>query len=308
MPFGFKLFTVLLFFSIFVPKIALLFQINFGWVGLPVYFIFYYMFGTHFIFPSSLRKYHGAEHKVFSDRGVKSRARLYLIGKAAITNRYCSTNSVVIYFSFVILGTLSLLYWFPFSQAIEFASYLSVLLVPITNYLIKFRVLAIIRNYVIAVSYFLQKTITTTEPERKHLLTAIQSYRCLAEVEFPEHLSVKKSVKEEKRMAIVDVTIIPIGNKGSSVSDYVAEIHLVLEKYQDKINYRLTPMSTIIEGELPILFEILQAIHEVPFQAGVKRVATNIRIDDRRDKMLKMENKITSVEEKIKSKKEEQYE
>ncbi|WP_373558569.1 MTH1187 family thiamine-binding protein [Bacillus sp. FJAT-45350] len=100
-------------------------------------------------------------------------------------------------------------------------------------------------------------------------------------------------------MAIVDITIIPIGTNTPSVSDYVADIHKVLESYQDKITYRLTPMSTIIEGELPVLFEVIQAIHEAPFKAGVQRVATNIRIDDRRDKELKMDEKVATVEKKL---------
>jgi uncharacterized protein (TIGR00106 family) len=103
-------------------------------------------------------------------------------------------------------------------------------------------------------------------------------------------------------MAIIDVTIIPIGTQTPSVSEYVAEIHQILEKYKEKgkIKYQLTPMNTIIEGELPDLFEVLQAIHEAPFAKGVKRVATNIRIDDRRDKKASMEDKVESVVRKLK--------
>ncbi|WP_260681984.1 MTH1187 family thiamine-binding protein [Alkalicoccobacillus porphyridii] len=100
-------------------------------------------------------------------------------------------------------------------------------------------------------------------------------------------------------MAIVDVTIIPIGTEGPSVSSYVASIQEVLQSYEGKISYQLTPMSTLIEGELPILFEVIQAIHEVPFKQGIKRVATNIRIDDRRDKNQTMESKLASVQDKL---------
>lgn len=98
-------------------------------------------------------------------------------------------------------------------------------------------------------------------------------------------------------MAIVDVTVIPIGTDGPSVSDYVAEIQDILEGYkkEGRINYQLTPMSTIIEGDLPELFTVIQSIHEAPFQKGLKRVATNIRIDDRRDKMVQMQDKLDAV-------------
>jgi uncharacterized protein (TIGR00106 family) len=100
-------------------------------------------------------------------------------------------------------------------------------------------------------------------------------------------------------MAIVDVTVIPIGTDTPSVSAYVADIQRVLETYKDKVKYQLTPMNTLIEGDLPILFEVIQAIHEVPFNAGINRVATNIRIDDRRDKKSTMEGKLKSVEEQL---------
>ncbi|CAM3996202.1 MTH1187 family thiamine-binding protein [Mesobacillus thioparans] len=100
-------------------------------------------------------------------------------------------------------------------------------------------------------------------------------------------------------MAIVDVTVIPIGTQTPSVSTYVADIQRILKNYEEqgKIRYQLTPMNTLIEGELPVLFEVVQAIHEAPFNKGIQRVATNIRIDDRRDVKRKMEDKVNRVNE-----------
>ncbi|MFZ3588138.1 MTH1187 family thiamine-binding protein [Bacillus sp. DJP31] len=102
-------------------------------------------------------------------------------------------------------------------------------------------------------------------------------------------------------MAIVDVTVIPIGTETPSVSTYVAEIQSILTKFKEDglISFQLTPMSTLIEGELPVLFKVIQAIHEAPFQQGIQRVATNIRIDDRRDKKVTMNDKLESVKRKI---------
>jgi len=98
-------------------------------------------------------------------------------------------------------------------------------------------------------------------------------------------------------MAIVDITVIPVGTQSPSVSVYVAEIQKLLAHYekQGKIRYQLTPMNTIIEGELPILFEVIQEMHEAPFAKGILRVCTNIRIDDRRDVSRKMEDKVEKV-------------
>lgn len=98
-------------------------------------------------------------------------------------------------------------------------------------------------------------------------------------------------------MAIVDVAVIPLGTESPSVSKYVAGVHKVLKKYEEegKIRYQLTPMNTVIEGELPVLFEVIQAMHEAPFSEGIKRVATTIRIDDRRDVKRSMEYKVERV-------------
>ncbi|WP_214540079.1 MTH1187 family thiamine-binding protein [Staphylococcus pseudintermedius] len=103
-------------------------------------------------------------------------------------------------------------------------------------------------------------------------------------------------------MAIVDVVVIPVGTEGPSVSQYIAEIQTKLEKFKQegKIDYQLTPMNTLIEGELADLFEVIQAIHELPFNKGLDRVCTNIRIDDRRDKQRKMNDKLDSVKKHLK--------
>jgi uncharacterized protein (TIGR00106 family) len=103
-------------------------------------------------------------------------------------------------------------------------------------------------------------------------------------------------------MAIVDVTVIPVGTQTASVSAYVADIHRVLQKYEEqgKIRVQLTPMNTIIEGDLPLLFEVILAMHEVPFTNGLDRVCTSIRIDDRRDVKRKMEDKVARVQERLK--------
>ncbi|EJD8488346.1 MTH1187 family thiamine-binding protein [Staphylococcus pseudintermedius] len=103
-------------------------------------------------------------------------------------------------------------------------------------------------------------------------------------------------------MAIVDVVVIPVGTEGPSVSQYIAEIQTKLEEFKQegKIDYQLTPMNTLIEGELADLFEVIQAIHELPFNKGLDRVCTNIRIDDRRDKQRKMNDKLGSVKKHLK--------
>ncbi|MDN4525373.1 MTH1187 family thiamine-binding protein [Fictibacillus fluitans] len=101
-------------------------------------------------------------------------------------------------------------------------------------------------------------------------------------------------------MAIIDITVIPIGTETPSVSKYVAGIQRILESYGDRINYELTPMNTIVEGELDVLLQVIKDMHEAPFAQGIQRVATNIRIDDRRDKPSTMQSKLESVRAQMK--------
>ncbi|MFZ8102491.1 thiamine-binding protein, partial [Staphylococcus arlettae] len=58
-------------------------------------------------------------------------------------------------------------------------------------------------------------------------------------------------------------------------------------------------MNTLIEGDLKDLLEVVQVIHELPFNKGLDRVCTNIRIDDRRDKSRKMDEKLDSVQQHL---------
>jgi len=97
-------------------------------------------------------------------------------------------------------------------------------------------------------------------------------------------------------MPMAEVTIVPVG-VGVSVSDYVAEALRVIER--SGLEYRLTPTSTIIEGDIDDLFRVLREVHESPFRKGAPRVVTVIKIDDRRDKPVTMEYKVRVVREKI---------
>ena len=99
-------------------------------------------------------------------------------------------------------------------------------------------------------------------------------------------------------MAIIEVSIIPLGTKTPSISKHIANALKVLKK--EDVKYELTSMGTIIEGDLEEILELARRMHEAVFESEeVLRVATTIKIDDRRDKPLSMEGKIKSVKEKL---------
>jgi uncharacterized protein (TIGR00106 family) len=101
-------------------------------------------------------------------------------------------------------------------------------------------------------------------------------------------------------MAVVGVSVVPLGTGEPSVSRYVAGCEDVLNKYAD-LKHKLTPMSTVIEGDLDRILQAIREMHEVPFKMGAKRVSTRITIDDRRDKELTMDGKIEAVEKRLKT-------
>ena len=99
---------------------------------------------------------------------------------------------------------------------------------------------------------------------------------------------------------MIDLTVTPLGTASTSMSEEVAAIWNMLEKYEGKIRYEQTAMSTLMEGDLDDIFAIVKEIHELPFQQGAKRVATNIRIDDRRDgKEQSIQEKLASAKKKM---------
>ncbi len=100
-------------------------------------------------------------------------------------------------------------------------------------------------------------------------------------------------------MAVVEISVTPLGTSTSGVSAYVAGCLQIVEA--SGLNYQLTPMGTVIEGSLDDIFRVVRAMHESPFAAGAVRVSTLIKIDDRRDRdEHTMAGKIKSVETKRK--------
>jgi len=99
-------------------------------------------------------------------------------------------------------------------------------------------------------------------------------------------------------MAMVEVSIVPVGTGSPSASEYVARAFKVLEAEKD-ITYELTAMGTIIQGDLDRLLNIVSKMHETAFDSRVRRVVTTVKIDDRRDKPLSISGKIAAVKKKL---------
>jgi len=98
-------------------------------------------------------------------------------------------------------------------------------------------------------------------------------------------------------MAILAISVVPIGTKDTSLSSYVADCIRILKK--GKLHYELTSMGTNIEGDLKDLMKMALKMHETPFKKGARRVLTTLKIDDRRDKKGTLEGKKKAVVKKL---------
>lgn len=99
-------------------------------------------------------------------------------------------------------------------------------------------------------------------------------------------------------MAMIDISVVPVGTAKPSVSEFVAGAVRIL-KNEPGIKYELTAMNTVIEGDLEQLLSLAKRMHESAFNSGIQRVVTTMRIDDRRDKPLTIEGKIEAVKKKL---------
>lgn len=99
-------------------------------------------------------------------------------------------------------------------------------------------------------------------------------------------------------MTIAEISIVPLGTRTPSVSQYVARAVKVLEREKD-IKYEMTAMGTIIEGNLDRILTVVKKMHEGTFGEGVARVLTTVKIDDRRDKAQDMKGKVDSLRKKL---------
>ena len=99
-------------------------------------------------------------------------------------------------------------------------------------------------------------------------------------------------------MAVVEISVAPLGTATPGVSAFVAACVEVVAA--SGLEYQLTPMGTVIEGDIDAILPVLRKMHEVPFDKGAQRVSTLIKIDDRRDRQAHgLKGKIDSVMNKI---------
>jgi uncharacterized protein (TIGR00106 family) len=92
-----------------------------------------------------------------------------------------------------------------------------------------------------------------------------------------------------------------MGTGDTSASFYIAR---AIESIQDikDLRYQVTPMGTILEAQtLDKIFEATKQMSDTVHNLSVNRVEIVIKIDSRKDKHVKMEEKLDTVNKLLKS-------
>jgi uncharacterized protein (TIGR00106 family) len=96
---------------------------------------------------------------------------------------------------------------------------------------------------------------------------------------------------------IADLCVVPIG-VGVSVSKYVAACERVLK--EAGLKTKMHAYGTNIEGDWDTVFAAIKRCHEVIHEIGAPRITTTLKFGTRTDRAQTMDDKVASVEQKLK--------
>jgi uncharacterized protein (TIGR00106 family) len=96
-------------------------------------------------------------------------------------------------------------------------------------------------------------------------------------------------------VATADLTVIALGRADAGASRYIAEIQRRLAA-QDRVRYAMHAMGTSLEGTTADILAVAGELHAVPFEMGIPRVYSILKLDERRDREQTLEDKVASVQ------------
>jgi len=100
-------------------------------------------------------------------------------------------------------------------------------------------------------------------------------------------------------MIHAEISIYPIATRTASVSFYIAK---AIESIKDieNLRYSINSMGTVLESDdIDTINKAVKNMTETVHNLGVSRVEVIIKIDSRRDKQVKMEEKIESIKKQM---------
>ena len=100
-------------------------------------------------------------------------------------------------------------------------------------------------------------------------------------------------------MIQAEISIYPIATRTTSASFYIAKAVESIQKVEN-LRYQINAMGTILESDsIDVINSATKQMMETVHNLGIARVEVIIKIDSRRDKHLKMEEKLDSIKKQM---------
>ena len=100
-------------------------------------------------------------------------------------------------------------------------------------------------------------------------------------------------------MIHAEISIYPMATRTTSASFYIAK---AIESIQDieNLTFQINPMGTVLESDnMDVINSATNRMMETVHNLGIARVEVMIKIDSRRDKHVKMKEKVESIKKQM---------
>jgi len=100
-------------------------------------------------------------------------------------------------------------------------------------------------------------------------------------------------------MIQAEISIYPMATRTTSASFYIAK---AIESIQniENLRYEINSMGTVLESDsIDVIYEASKKMMGTVHNLGIARVEVVIKVDSRRDKHVKMEEKIDSIKKQL---------
>ena len=94
---------------------------------------------------------------------------------------------------------------------------------------------------------------------------------------------------------LTEFSIVPLG-VGSSLSDKLSIVLKIID--ESGMSYKVNPMGTVVEGEWDDTMDLIKKCRD-ELMKNEERVIISIKIDDRKSKTNRINEKVASVERKL---------
>ena len=103
-------------------------------------------------------------------------------------------------------------------------------------------------------------------------------------------------------MIQAEISVYPVSTPTTSASFYIAKAIESIQKIEN-LRYEINSMGTILESDsIDVIYDASKKMMQTIHNLGIDRVEVVIKVDSRKDKDLKMEEKINSIRKHLEKK------